>query len=152
MCLLYKPSVAARREEWGLQKKENKVCFFICLQMPTGHPLEGWWSCVLLYWTCIVSQSRAQQIAHSVRSRLMRPHWCRPASVTMEALSWFNEKFSLIKERAIWHTGTLKSLYECHNDFPGFRGDISRNAHQPAWTFLLKCTCSHPLSFARCDL
>lgn len=133
----------------GFQKMENK-----CLQMPTAHPLERWWSSVLLYRTCLVSQNRARQIAHSAHSRLMHPRRCRPASGSMEALSWCNEKFSLIKERAIWHTGALKSLYESHNDFPGFRGDISRNAHAhwPAWTFPLKCTCSHPLSLTWCDL
>lgn len=95
----------------GFKRRKTNVCFFICLQMTTAHPLQGWWSCVLLYWTCLVSQSSAQQIAHSARSRLMRPCRRRAASGSMEALSWFNEKFSLIKERAIWHTQVLSSPF-----------------------------------------
>lgn len=45
-----------------------------------------------------------------MESRLTHPRRCTSASGLMETLSRCNEEFTLIKERAIWHTGPFMKL------------------------------------------
>lgn len=45
-----------------------------------------------------------------MESRLTRPRRCTSASGLMETWSRCNEKLTLIKERAVWHTGPFMHL------------------------------------------
>lgn len=154
MCLLYKPSVAAR---WrgGVQKKENKCAVFHL--SPNAHcspfrrmmelcaPVLGVFSTSEQNTINSPRCTEVGECAH-VGAGQCQPQW-KPRLDVMRSSVWLK---SVPHDTQVL-SSPFMNLILTFRASKGILGEM-RATHRPAWTLPLKRTCSQRLSFSQCDL